>query len=378
MPSKSSSTPEASPGVGDVIELEVRDVARGGAGVARAASGQVVFVPFTAPGDRVRARVTRRNRRVMHAELVEILEPGPARVEPRCPAFGRCGGCQWQHLPYQLQWEIKVRGVQEALRRVAVDLDPPPEEFPAEQVWEYRNRIQLRGRGRELGFFASGSRDLVSVERCDLADPALNQRWVEVRSKGERVGGAYKVELEVDESGRFRMAWDSPHGAAGFRQVHDAQNVRLRGWVDQALPEAGDELLDLFGGRGNLSELPRKRFGAVHCVDPAAPHAAGFHQARTTPWVARYAREAPKGRRRAAILDPPRQGLGRDGDRITQALAELGVVVAVLVSCDPDAFARDVGAFLRRGYELDRTAVLDFFPQTKHVESMARLVLGGK
>jgi 23S rRNA (uracil1939-C5)-methyltransferase len=113
-------------------------------------------------------------------------------------------------------------------------------------------------------------------------------------------------------------------------------------------------------------------------VDPSAPHGAGFHQERTASWVVRHARESAPGERRAAILDPPRQGLGRDGDRITKALETLGVEVAVLVSCDPDSFARDVGAFLRRGYELDRSAVLDFFPQTKHVESMARLVLDRK
>lgn len=378
MPSRSGSTPEASPGVGEVLELSVQDVARGGAGVARAETGQVVFIPLTAPGDRVRAQVLKRNRRVIHAELVELLEAGPHRVEPRCPAFGQCGGCQWQHLDYELQWQVKLRGVHEALRRVAVVLDPPPDEFPATHVWEYRNRIQVRGRGRELGFFAAASRELVPVDRCDLADPALNARWEEVRSKGERVGGAYKVELDVDEAGRVRFAWDSPHGAAGFRQVHEAQNQRMRAWVDAALGE-GDELLDLYGGRGNLSELPGVRFQTVHCVDPGAPHAGDerrrFHQARTTPWVATHARKAPPGLRRAAILDPPRQGLGRDGDRIAKALADLGACEVVLVSCDPDAFARDIGAFLRRGYELDRAAVLDFFPQTKHVESVARLRL---
>ena len=90
------------------IELEIQDLSRGGAGVARDASGRVIFVPFTAPGDRVRVRVAQaKKQNYANAELLEVVRPAELRQQPVCPVFGQCGGCQWQHLPYSLQWKTK-------------------------------------------------------------------------------------------------------------------------------------------------------------------------------------------------------------------------------------------------------------------------------
>lgn len=372
------------PGVGAELILEIHDLARGGAGVTRGPEGVIVFVPWTMPGDRVRVRIREQKRRYANADLLEVLEPSPDRVEPRCPAFGVCGGCQWQHVPYlpprpgaPSQWTTKLRGLREALSRVTVELDVPLDEFPATQVFGYRNRVQLRGRGRELGFLTPGEGALVPVDGCPLARPEINARWEEIRDLGERVGGAYKVEVEVLEAGRVRFVWDAPHGAAGFRQVHDEQNRSLQDWVARRM-EGGDELLDLFGGRGNLSLGLAERFAHVHCVDTAAP-ARGlpeappnlhFHRQVVTTWLRGH---RPAGARVAAILDPPRQGLGRGGEAVAMTLRDLGVGPVVLVGCDADAWARDLGAFLRKGWELVRTGAVDLFPQTHHVEALAYL-----
>src|SRR5690349_20214142 len=123
---------------GGVIELIIQDLARGGAGVARDASGRVIFVPYSAPGDRVRVRITESKKNYAQAELIELLEPSSLRQQPPCPVFGRCGGCQWQHLPYSLQWETKVKGVLHALGRVQVEPPARLEELAAERIWEYR------------------------------------------------------------------------------------------------------------------------------------------------------------------------------------------------------------------------------------------------
>lgn len=364
--------------MGEELEIEVHDLARGGSGVSRGCRGLVVFVPHTLPGDRARVRITQRKKRYAHGELVELLEASPDRVEPPCPVFGTCGGCDWQHVPYALQWETKIRGLREALRRITLEIEVELDLFPASEPLGYRNRIQLRGRGREVGFHAAGSQRLVPVETCAIARPELNEVLPSIRRKGERVAGAYKVEVEVLETGKVRILWNVPHAAGGFRQVHDAQNQALKHWVDERLGR-GAVLYDLYGGSGNLSELPAGRFGEVRCVDTGAPlrpppgrdQGVRFHRAEVGPWLRG---QEPLGEPASAILDPPRVGMGGAGEAIVAGMGELGVREAVLVGCDPDAFARDLGAFLRKGWEITRMAAFDFFPQTHHLEAAARLV----
>src|SRR4051812_26561964 len=100
------------------LTLKIQDLARGGAGVSRDESGRVIFVPYTAPGDVVRVRITEEKKNYAQGELLEVVEPSSIRQKAPCPVFGRCGGCQWQHLPYELQFRTKLQGVVHALSRV--------------------------------------------------------------------------------------------------------------------------------------------------------------------------------------------------------------------------------------------------------------------
>lgn len=388
----SDSTPE-------ILIVEVTDLSRAGSGVAREPSGRVIFIPYTAPGDRVRIRVVDADRRYAQGELVEILRPSPERVKPPCPVFGRCGGCQWQHLPYERQWRTKVQGVVHALARVGVELpNAPLDELSAERIWGYRNRIQLRGSGGALGFYASGTHELVPVDRCEIARPELNARWPELRAEATGLCHAdradrrglgdreyrkyrkYKVELEVLEDGRVVTSWNRRHAAMGFRQVHDEQNAKLQSWVREAITP-GRPVLDLFGGQGNLSRSLAGVAPEIHCVDLTAPSERPedappelfFHRAPVLPWLAR---RSPDSREGAAILDPPRAGLAQDFIEIASRLEKLGVVELVAVGCDADAWARDLSRFARRGWRLERIGVLDLFPQTPHVEGLGLLRRG--
>jgi tRNA/tmRNA/rRNA uracil-C5-methylase (TrmA/RlmC/RlmD family) len=362
--------------------LTIQDLTRGGAGLARDSGGRVIFVPWTAPGDQVRVSIDRQEKNYAHGTLLEILEPSPIRQAPRCPAFGTCGGCQWQHIPYELQWKTKVQGVLQALRRVQVTPPGKIEEFPAEQIWEYRNRIQLKGSGRQLGFFKPGTHTLVPVERCDLARPEINEGWEQIRTEGVRFSQPYQVEVEVLPSGELSQSWNEGHAARGFRQVHDEQNQKLQSWIAIVLPRF-EVLYDLFGGAGNLS-LPLAKHGAqVHCVDlsvPLSPEAlpAGFlfHRSAVLPWLLRQAQVVAQGVRpdpAIAILDPPREGLGRDFLKIAHSLESLHVKAVLAVGCDPDSWSRDLCAWVKRGWKFERMMVIDFFPQTSHLESVAYL-----
>lgn len=373
--------------------LRITDLARGGAGVARDEEGRVIFVPFTAPGDQVRVRIVEeRRRQYAQAELLEILQPSPDRITPRCPAFGKCGGCQWQHLPYSLQWKTKSGGIQHALSRVQVEMPAAFDELPAEKIWEYRNRIQLRGMGAQIGFFKSGSQDLVPVDRCDIADSRMNNSWEETRKLGTRYSRPYKVEVEVLPSGEIQRTWNARHAAGGFRQVHDEQNNKLQNWVKEQIPEGG-VLYDLFGGAGNLSLPLAGRRTEIHCVDLGAPQREpftlnsdggkstqySFHRAPVLEWILKKAEKSQENSSSndsgVAILDPPRIGLDRDFGQIAVALEKLGVNRIVAVGCDADAWARDVSRWVKRGWRLERVLTLDLFPQTPHIEAVGVLAL---
>ena len=367
----------------DEMVLQVTDLSRGGAGVSREASGRVLFIPFTAPGDQVRVRVIQADKRYAQAELLEVIRPSPVRVKPQCPAFGQCGGCEWQHLPYSLQWETKKKGVLHALDRVQMSFTSSIEEIPASQIWEYRNRVQLRGKGAFLGFFKPGSRDLVPVDRCDIARREINQSWEETRSQGEKRKGPYKVEVEILPSGEIRKMWNARHSAGGFRQVHDDQNERLKQWVAEQLP-AGDILYDLFGGSGNLCLPLASKMREIHCVDLGAPPSLSsghvhFHRASVVPWllteVEKFRQSHGTGELPVsyAIVDPPREGLADSFVEIAGALRSLGVSKVVAIGCDPDAWARDLCRWVKRGWTVEKVMVMDLFPQTHHIESVGLL-----
>lgn len=365
----------------EIRELRISDLARGGAGVAREESGRIVFVPYTLPGDVVRAEITETHKNYADARLLEILTPSENRVTAKCPVFTRCGGCEWQHIPYELQWKTKLSGLQHALKRVQISWNGAWDELPAQKIFHYRNRIQLRGFREEIGFFGRGSKDLVPITNCPIAREELNEKIPALLEEGKQRSRPYKVEVEVLENGEVRTSWNSGHAALGFRQVHDEQNAAMKLWVKtQALEAGGDELWDLYGGFGNLSLGLAKNFSTIHCVDVSSPEnnpPAGtpenFHYHRSP--VHLWLKSGASGKvKRTVILDPPREGLAEYGSEIIMSLEKLGATHAIAVGCDADSWARDLSRFARRGWKVKKFGAVDLFPQTHHVEALAFLV----
>ena len=102
--------------IGETLTLTIRDVSRGGAGVAKQDKGRTVFVPYTMAGDIIKARITELKKKFANAELLDIIEASPDRLAAKCQVFTQCGGCQWQHIPYAKQWQIKLGGIHQALK----------------------------------------------------------------------------------------------------------------------------------------------------------------------------------------------------------------------------------------------------------------------
>jgi len=364
------------------LTLRITDVSRSGAGVARDENQRVTFVPFTAPGDLAKIKLTKATSKFAEAQLMEVIEPSEQRVEAKCPVFMRCGGCQWQHLPYELQWQTKVKGVQDSLQLNKVQLTENIDEFPAKQIWSYRNRIQLKGNHTGIGFYEAKSNNLVTIEQCPIADEKLNAAIPATLEAAKQEKKAYKVELALTADGKVTKTWNSIHGAEGFRQVNDEQNANLQSWIRSHV-DKDIAILDLYGGAGNLSKPLIDIATEIHCVDLNVPESSEnlpdyfhFHRSAVLPWLKQH--KCNKDLQWVAIIDPPRGGLGDELMEILQYLKKNQVKTIILVGCKTDPWSRDIAQMLNLKWKLDKVAIMDFFPQTFHVETAALLKFNSK
>jgi tRNA/tmRNA/rRNA uracil-C5-methylase (TrmA/RlmC/RlmD family) len=403
---------------GAELELEVGAVAAGGACVARAPDGRVVFVRHTLPGERVRAVVTASTTSYLRADAVQVLQPSPDRVEPPCryAGPGRCGGCDWQHVALPAQRALKARLVAEQLRRLAgVEREPVVEEVPgAPDGLRWRSRVQFAvDRSGRAGLRRHRSHEIEPVDSCLIAADdvaavdAPRRRWpgvsgVEVIGvDGQRVvrlaatrgsrPDAPDVDAGVGVDGRPVRG---PHGvrtavlgrsfevaAGGFWQVHPGAAEALAQAVLEALePRPGDRVADLYAGVGLFAALLGERVGETGAVvavesDPracadAARNTADLPQVRIRTAAVDAAGVGRLGRPDLLVLDPPRAGAGL---AVTRALARLRPRRLAYVACDPAAFARDLRVLLDAGWSLAGLRAFDLFPMTEHVELVAAL-----
>ncbi len=384
-----------------IVEVTVERILPGGAGLAHA-EGRTLLIALAAPGDRVRVRVERVQGRVAFASITEIIEPSPVRVEPLCPYFGLCGGCDFQQLSYEAQLNSKVGIIRDCLRRIAqIDFTGEIPITASPSAWHYRSRAQwqhdpLRKR---LGYFERASHRVCDVAACPVLVPELEATLESLRVQmredllPEEVTELHAVagddgaslsppvpEHPTREVSR-RIGGHLYHfSAEGFFQIN---HELLEPLIAAAIGDAqGETAVDLYCGAGLFTLPLSERFTRVLGVEASAAAIsyarrnledarldnATLEIARVGDWL------AGKSDARAPIdfllLDPPRAG------------AEDGAVNGILalrprhisyVSCDPATLARDLKALAAGGYKLDSIAAFDMFPQTHHVETIVHL-----
>jgi 23S rRNA (uracil1939-C5)-methyltransferase len=157
------------------VQVKIDSMAFKGYGVAHA-NGKVLFLPYSLTGDEAWAEVTEEKKNYSMGRLIEILRPSPWRVEPRCPYFGACGGCQWQHIEYSRHKELKKEILMEILKRLGgLKESPPITVAPSSDPYGYRIRVQLKAKGGALGYYQERSHELVGIDHCPIAHPLVNQ-----------------------------------------------------------------------------------------------------------------------------------------------------------------------------------------------------------
>ena len=348
-------------------EVEISRIAYGGAGIGRL-DGKVVFVPFTIPGERVGVRVVREQKRHSEAEVVQLLEASPERRTPRCPVFGKCGGCAYQHVDYAVQLEWKTAQVRELLLRVGRIPEAPVEAaLPSPLEWGFRNRIRVHAKDGLVGFYGKSGRRLVDVHECAIASADVNEALLKLRGSRPESG-------EYTLSGRGSVRY--------FEQTNDGSAAVLSSLVEEIIGSGRGTLVDAYSGAGFFGRRLAPRFEAVIGIEThegavaEARRRAGEKERYICGDVAAHlgaVLETLDRGRTVVLLDPPAAGVSA---RVTDLLTALPVEKMVYVSCDPATQARDLGLLVGGGYTLERVVPVDMFPQTADIEVVA--VLGRK
>lgn len=379
------------------LELDVTALAAGGEGVARDADGRVTFVPRTAPGDRVRARLVRETKSFARAELVDVLVRSPARVEPPCPHFtAGCGGCQWQHVARADQLAAKHAIVVGALRKLA-DVRVHPIADPA-PPYGWRRRARFHVRGGVVGLYADGSHRVLPIVACPQLEPALDAALAAVRAlsppDGELAlvrGQRGDIVVGVERAWRGAAAIVGKAGIVGvvaagtvygeravqlesdlacgpweFAQPSAAGNAALVALARGALGRGPGRLVELYAGGGNLTRAFTADGWQVLATDVSGATRDGFVIGDIERVIAELAPPVD-----ALALDPPRTGASAT---VLGHVARLAPRTIVYVSCDPATLGRDASRLADAGYRATDAWPLDLMPQTAHVEIVMKLV----
>jgi 23S rRNA (uracil1939-C5)-methyltransferase len=395
------------------VELKIEKLVYGGDGLSRV-DGEVVFVPYVLPGEVVTAERTGAKKHAQRAKLQGIVEPSPDRVVAPCPVFGKCGGCQYQHASYASQLRYKRDILAETLQRTGkIAFEPERIAAVPGEPLGYRNRAQFHFENGRVGFREMGSKTLVPAQQCPISSPKLNEvlgklntmvrdrRWPRFLESLEAFTDERNVQWNVMESDRpvakhfFEwLAEEIPGTVMGpldylvnndeFRvsgqSFFQVNRFLLSSMDEWAIGSArGETAWDLYAGVGLFSIPLARRFKHVTAVESGRAAAADLErnarragleidvaQLQTEAFLA-DADEAPD----FVLADPPRSGLDKAS---TARLLALQPKTLVIVACDAATLGRDL-AVLQCAYEIESLTMLDLFPQTSHIETIAKLVL---
>ena len=400
--------------------VTITGIAVGGDGVGRLSDGRVVFVPRAAPGDRIRLREgsLQRHRNFARAEVGEIVEASPNRVEPPCPHYthDHCGGCQLQHIAYDAQLSAKRSIVGDTLRRIGKLDVGDPEIVEALEEWRYRSRISMAVK-TSAGLHPYDRPNFVfPLADCHITDFKLMALWRELRSRlallpqpltgltlrldrderrhiiAESAGEPWLDAQELQHAlasvvqGAVVCWWQPVDGAArvvagpetgfpatAFEQVNPGMGMLARQWAVEQLGDVkGQTVWDLYGGIGDTAALLVERGASVVSVD-ADEKAVTWGRTRlpAVRFIAARAEDVLPSLPppHAVVVNPPRGGLQWD---VALRLTSEPVAKLVYISCDPATLARDLSR-LNVNYQLVAVRAFDLFPQTAHVETVAVL-----
>ncbi len=411
-----------------VITLKAELPAYGGLSIGKW-KGKIVFIKNTISGETIEAKLEEERKDYCTASTTKILEPSSDRIEPNCKFFGPCGGCQSQHISYQRQIKLKEEILKDSLKRIGkmdIELSKP---LTYDNPWNYRYRGQFKVSQGKIGFYREKTREVIDIDNCPVMIEEINEYLVKVRgilknseylnavsevhiSHGDKAvaliktGGKQPLKFDglapaflhsgfsgvfIDSGGKRLLKYGNhcitldldglkyTISPMSFFQSHWRLNRAVVGFIKGSLqPLKGKRVLDLYSGAGNFSLPIALDAGVVIAVEEN--HFAIEDGKRNLQINGikncRFIRSSIEGLNikdyfDILILDPPRPGLTNAAMDTILAMKPERIAY---IACNPTTLARDLRKMLVK-YEIESVRMIDFFPQTYHIESLVFLRL---
>ncbi len=363
------------------ITLRLDTLTYGGEALGRV-EGRAIFVTGGLPGEVVRVTLTEARKNFARGRVLDVIEPSPDRIAPRCPHFGfddqACGGCHWQHIDYAAQLRFKRDIVRDQLRRLGKFDDAPVRAtIPSPNVWAYRNHAQFSLTPSGLpGFQAARSHRTVPIRECHIVEPEI-AAWLKANprisaSANSRITVRARTTFAIHEA-MFQISDES------FFQVNTSLIETLVDEVVQRLELRGHEtIVDAYCGAGLFSRFIAPRAARVIGIESsrsamadARVNLANFDHIELHTGAVEAVLPTLTDHIDALVVDPPRAGCA---PAVLQAVIAQQIDRVVYVSCDPATLARDVRTLIDQGYALIEVQPIDLFPHTYHIETIALLL----
>jgi len=402
--------------------LKLEKFTYGGDVMGRLDDGRALFVPFGLPAERVRVRLIEEKKHFARGQLLEVLEESPQRINPKCVHFGECGGCHYQHLPYQDQLSVKTEILIDQLERIGKLGNPPVRQMVASpNPWNYRNHVQfhLTADGKPGNIFSLPEGEGVGVKaitECHLPEKTIDELWPQLEFEPgapftrvslragvnddlmlileSEIPDPPEMELEAGISvvhltdGDALVMAGNDHvlmqilgrvfrvSAASFFQVNTLMAEKMVEYLlERLVITRSTNILDVYCGAGIFSAFMAEKCGQLTGIEISASACddyivnldefdnAALYQDDAVAVIPQL-----EAKQDIVLVDPPRAGLDK---RVLDGIAHLNPGVIAYVSCDPATLARDTARLIKGGYHLVEVTPFDLFPQTYHIESIS-------
>ncbi len=420
------------------MEVKIEKLVYGGKGIGRL-ENKTCFVPFVLPEELVEVDIKKEKKSFLECQLKQVIKKSPDRIEPACKYFTYCGGCDYQHIPYEKQLQIKKDILSETLSRIGKLQEVQIEKvIPSENPFFYRNKAQVKIKGEKVGFYKKESKEIVNIDYCYLLKEDINQsikglkeilplltfQPLEVHfyssnqddmlvkfiypgrikrfplgikhlkgflSKNIKGIGIYRRKRDGTDEKVFTVGNTygfEKIGEITFRVSIDSffqvNRFQVKNLINEVVEEFKEgfykNVLDLYCGVGTLTIPVAQYVERITGVElnPYAVYDANHNRKINSIKNAKFLKmESREGIKLidkesfdAVILDPPRTGLSKI---IVEKITASSIKKVVYVSCNPSTLARDINLFKEGGFELRKVKMIDMFPQTYHIETIAVL-----
>ncbi len=361
----------------------------GGDGLARLIyleKSLVVFVPKTAPQDKVKIKIVVVEKNHLVGQIIQLIEPSASRRHAPCEYFDNCGGCNWQHINENEQIQQKESILKDLLQKFLPNQNyilAPTVSSP--KNFNYRNRIQLKQLNNQLGYFKKASHDIVDIDNCLLAENEISDQIKILKSTLRPTIELKKIELRINHQNKFESYAIGQDGEGlSFSQVNREVNVLLvSAVVDIVQKISPKKLTELYAGAGNFT------FSLLHKLPDVLVEAAELNS-KLTQFANQKMLELNLQKRlfffttncesyverrnlshQLVLLDPPRAGCSEE---VLAAVKASNTQNILYISCHPAHLARDLRNLTKStDYQLKHLQIFDMFPQTDHFETLVWL-----